>query len=970
MMGARRAGSGKPKEFFDGVIDEVRVSKTARYSQDFTPANRCESDKDTIALYHCDEGIGNTLFDSSGNKHHGKIAGAKWVNANATPPEPSPYSQRFALWFGADGRVELPQLPMSAFEPYTVEAWIQADVLSADHNADIVRINEFAGLRTNLKGAWMFNALNRTSSVEPRPGFVHFAGVCTGQATLVFLGGNSISINRLPFDAKATDPSLAGNRIVIGKGWHGRIREVRISRIARYDKSFTPAQRFEPDKDTLALYHFDEGSGDVLKDSSSNGHHGKIVGAKWVKADGSAISVRPPTPALIRYALRFDDPATGVQIPTLKIDLRCDFTLEAYATPETMGVPGKPFVAGVRGQATLKIGRWDTATEGWLLGTAHQDKKVYGIGPAPVEVKRRTHLAAVRKGNRLQLWVDGKLRAEQETASPLVEVLNSFMLGDGFHGVIDEVRVSSRARYDKEFTPAKRFEPDPYTIALYHCDEGSGDVLKDSSSNGHHGKIIGARWVKAEGTPIAALAPEESAAKKLQEETAAKLTLPVEKENKIGMKLRLIPPGPGVANAFYLGKYEVTQGEWEQVMGYNPSNFHRKNSKMAGLETSKFPVETMSWFDSVEFCNKLSEREGLKPYYALAVTKRQTDGKRIDEAEVKILGGSGYRIPKDAEWEHGCRAGTKTKYHCGDKDDDLLEYAWFIKNSEGRTHEVGAKKPNAFGLYDMHGNVFEFNEEMLLNAKGVLEIISRGGSHNNPAGSCAVAARYHGLLANRHHSIGLRVARAAGASGSASVPAQADYALYFYSAQLIEIPQLKLPDKDPYTMESYFRPSKGNANTGALGVRDQSNLRFNNQGWRWEVSDAGKAKGKVTIFGAPRGPNCDHVAAVHDGKEIRLYVNGKLYNRRPLTESISGKLPFCIGDNYQGLADEVRVSKVARCTADFTPAKRFEPASNTLALYHCDEGTGNRFIDSSGNNMHGAISGATWVNADGSPIAR
>ena len=179
------------------------------------------------------------------------------------------------------------------------------------------------------------------------------------------------------------------------------------------------------------------------------------------------------------------------------------------------------------------------------------------------------------------------------------------------------------------------------------------------------------------------------------------------------------------------------------------------------MDTSKFPVERVSWFDSVEYCNKLSEREGLKPYYELTVTKRGgQDGKQIDAADVKILGGSGYHIPTSVEWEHGCRAGTKTKYHCGDKDEDLLDYAWCRENSVGRPHAVGEKKPNAFGLYDMHGNVREWNEEMLMNATtGAPERVSRGGNWSNPASTSAVSHRVRqGPAARTMQQRGLRLA--------------------------------------------------------------------------------------------------------------------------------------------------------------------------------------------------------------------
>jgi formylglycine-generating enzyme required for sulfatase activity len=236
----------------------------------------------------------------------------------------------------------------------------------------------------------------------------------------------------------------------------------------------------------------------------------------------------------------------------------------------------------------------------------------------------------------------------------------------------------------------------------------------------------------------------------------------VEATNKIGMKMVLIPPaGAALPKPYLLGKFEVTQTEWENVMGFNPSNFGPKHAKLMGTDTSKFPVERVSWFDCVEFCNKLSEREELKPYYELTVTRRKgTDSKQIEEAEVKILGGNGYHLPTDAEWEHGCRAGTKTKYQGGENDEDLLDYAWFKDNSAGRTHPVGEKKPNAFGLYDMHGNVREWNEETLTNAMTVApERVFRGGSWYASADNCAVSNRNRHGPAYRNHDYGLRVAR-------------------------------------------------------------------------------------------------------------------------------------------------------------------------------------------------------------------
>lgn len=250
----------------------------------------------------------------------------------------------------------------------------------------------------------------------------------------------------------------------------------------------------------------------------------------------------------------------------------------------------------------------------------------------------------------------------------------------------------------------------------------------------------------------------ELAAQKLQQDAAAKFKLPIETENKIGLKLCLIPPGEGVDKAFYMGKYEVTQGEWEAVMGYNPSVYKKGKKVVEGMDTSRFPVENISWYDSVEFCNKLSVREGLKPYYELTVKERKETS--IEKAEVKILGGNGYKIPTDPEWTWACAAGAATKYHFGDDDAELRNYAWANGNAGGRTHDVGELKANAFGLYDFHGNVREWNEEILKNNdSGAPECVYRGGYWYSPASSCTVGSQYRLGPGQPLNSIGLRLAQ-------------------------------------------------------------------------------------------------------------------------------------------------------------------------------------------------------------------
>ena len=262
---------------------------------------------------------------------------------------------------------------------------------------------------------------------------------------------------------------------------------------------------------------------------------------------------------------------------------------------------------------------------------------------------------------------------------------------------------------------------------------------------------------KVEAVPHWAIAPfDGQQAKQYQRAWAENLGVPINTTNSIGMRLLLVPPGEfqmgspasdrdtssyekpqhkvRITKAFYLGVSEVSQEQYERVMGHNPSQFKGDPQR---------PVENVSWEDAVEFCQELSEQEGVM-----------------------------YRLPTEAEWEYACRAGTTTRYCFGDDQARLGEYAWYNRNSHVKTHPVGGRRPNAWGLCDMHGNVGEpcadwYDVDYYANStrsdptgpeSGSYRVF-RGGSWSFGSGNCRSAGRSWHSPEVRGNLLGFRVAR-------------------------------------------------------------------------------------------------------------------------------------------------------------------------------------------------------------------
>ena len=254
---------------------------------------------------------------------------------------------------------------------------------------------------------------------------------------------------------------------------------------------------------------------------------------------------------------------------------------------------------------------------------------------------------------------------------------------------------------------------------------------------------------------------------------------------------RLANEGPQrqvtLSSDFFMGRTQVTQGQWYAVMGTNPSpGLHQRS--VAGHPAHNYPVANVSWYDAIVFANRLSMLHGLRPAYEMETVTLGVWGTNPDYwgpiptgnnarwNAVRIVENSnGYRLPTEAQWEYAARAGTTTAFNDGASRNVIDASAvgllgWFAGNSGGRPRETGQLQANDWGLHDMHGNVLEWVWDWLEIYPDMAEVdptgapsgdlrVCRGASWGSPAYNLRSARRFGRSPFNRFNNLGFRLVR-------------------------------------------------------------------------------------------------------------------------------------------------------------------------------------------------------------------
>lgn len=581
--------------YFTGQIDEIRISSTTRYSSTFTPSRRFSTDGSTLALFHFDEGTGQTLADMSGNGYDGTLGAdsgsasddPSWdegigasQNSYSSPPTQTAGNQvanSSAAWAlpGYDKRQRLSVATTTAVGAgHGTETSIDRSTLmnnkqmrsdgkdtrivyqpsdqyrslSFDNSNDFVTVPTPANINSissnlTLEATVKLTAYGASAAVDnimsndkiyfnlgdsgkpavyllgvSNPGWhtatnaiplntwVHLAVTYNGSSVKIYQDGIEVYTSSITGSITASTTSLLiGKRSDDADSFTGYIDEVRISNTVRYTGSFTPQRvPFVADTSTQGLWHFDEGSGQIVSDSSSNqvhGHLGSTSGAESsdptrYTTDG-VITTTQEVPRFIPHgnSLTFDGSNDVVKVPSWGTVITQPFTWEAWVYPTTGGSGNYDMILRFQvGAGNSQAGLWyDPANQKFVYGTIGYYTGTSSTSYAP---GNWYHVAGTHENNQGSLYVNGVLQATfssptgvENSGATALQIGND-TTNQGFLGIIDEVRLSNVVRYKNNFTPSTNpFSRDANTIALYHLDEGTGQTITDSSSNSYNGTL-------------------------------------------------------------------------------------------------------------------------------------------------------------------------------------------------------------------------------------------------------------------------------------------------------------------------------------------------------------------------------------------------------------------------------------------------------------------------------------------------
>ncbi len=678
-IGAFRDGTVMTN-LFTGTIDEIRVSKIARYEADYAPQARLEPDADTLALYHFDEGTGDVLRDSSGNGHDGKIVGARWVRADRSPTTPA---------------APVGPTPPLAKAPFDAAQAKGHQLAWAKHlGTDVVQPNSI-GMQMTLIPPGEF--LMGSSDAD-----VALALKIAGEAKL----DDRIQEERPQHLVRITKPlRLSAHEVTIGQ----------FAKFIEQAEYKTQAEEFG-------------GSTATVKPEEANPFNLKRT---W------------RTPG---HAVADDSPVT--QVSWNDAAAFCNWLSDLEKLTPCYQREGDTWalLPNAKGYRLPTEAEWEyacragTATQFWF-GDDRKDHDRYGWSNE--NAGNQPHAVGSLPANPFGLYdlhgnvwewchdeYGGYQKSPQDDPLGPTGASNRTQRGGSWSQPPARSRSSSRSF----ITPSHRNNDRGFRVVLnsVRAQPSTASVTPSTPS-----VVTPPPVAKPLGpTPPLAVAPFDAAQAKAHQAAWAKhLGTEVVQPNSIGMQMTLIPPGEflmgstdaqvaealkldattapatkdriqnaerpqhrvTITKPFLIGATEVTVGQYKRFISAS-NRAKSEKAEVAAKPAQKFlrtdvpvtddsPATFVTWDDAVAFCQWLSEQEKVT-----------------------------YRLPTEAEWEYACRAGTMTQYSFGDDVALLDQYAWYNKNSDRMTHPVGAKLPNGFGLFDMHGNVYEWCRDFY-NAK-------------------------------------------------------------------------------------------------------------------------------------------------------------------------------------------------------------------------------------------------------------